>query len=189
LPQGKGRPIIGHRGKAHAPRKGESHERQKTAYCEYCGKEETYSCAEPEEKESVVRGVKVISLETHSFCDACRHEIFVSEIVDENIGLAFRAYKEKTGIDPSDPRKAHMRKLPRGPEADGKGGKRAKAYVLSADAYQEPYGSGIRILFVSLDRGKAEAYRDPPENEYPSAEIHEIELDEAVDEYLGGYCE
>lgn len=117
---------------------------KKTAYCEYCGREETYSCAEPEEKESDVR---------------------------------------------SDQQKARMRKRPRGPEADGKGRKRAKAYVLSADTYQEPYGSSISILFVSLDRGKAEAYRDSPENEYPSAEIHEIELDEAVDEYLGGYCE
>jgi hypothetical protein len=62
-------------------------------------------------------------------------------------------------------------------------------YILSADTYDEPYGSCINILFVSLDKSKVEAYKNSPENKYPYAEIHEIELDKATKEYLGGYCE
>jgi putative zinc finger/helix-turn-helix YgiT family protein len=70
---------------------------EKKAFCPNCGKDVDFERRQAKEKVNV-RGVNVSALVTHCICAECGEEIDVPEVGEENLRLAFDAYKEKVGL-------------------------------------------------------------------------------------------
>lgn len=63
-----------------------------------------------------------------------------------------------------------------------------KVYVLTADTYDEPYGSEIRLFGVFSTEEKARKQASEMKLDY--YDIHSVNVDETKERfYLGGYIE
>ena len=64
-----------------------------------------------------------------------------------------------------------------------------KLYVVTADTYNDPYGSEISLLRVTANKSLAEESVKYGESKKWFVNMDEVEEGEELDVYLGGYYE
>ena len=66
------------------------------AFCEYCGAMEPYTVSSYVDVDRhMVLGIEVESHTHHAFCDRCRNEIFVNEILNADLEESKKEYEKK----------------------------------------------------------------------------------------------
>lgn len=64
-----------------------------------------------------------------------------------------------------------------------------KLYVVTADVYEDGYGSEIKLFGVYSDEEKAKSRKAEIEKEHENTTLTEIEQNSDCEIYLGGYIE